>query len=61
VIIQEIFGVNHHIRNVVDRFATQATQRAPALFDSVERDSFSKPDAELAQQGTLALFTRHLG
>lgn len=54
--------MNHRIRNVVDRFATQGyAVRAPALFDSVERDSFSKPDAELALQRTLAFFTRHLG
>jgi carboxymethylenebutenolidase len=34
VVIQEIFGVNHHIRAVCDRFAAQGyTSVAPALFD----------------------------
>lgn len=36
VIVQEIFGVNHHIRNVADRFAAQGYLCiAPALFDRV--------------------------
>ena len=35
VVIQEIFGVNGHIRDVVDRFAAAGyTAIAPALFDS---------------------------
>ncbi len=39
VVIQEIFGVNHHIRNVCDRFAGQGyVAIAPALFDRIERD-----------------------
>jgi carboxymethylenebutenolidase len=34
VVIQEIFGVNHHIRNVCDRFAAQGyVALAPAVFD----------------------------
>jgi carboxymethylenebutenolidase len=38
VILQEIFGVNHHIRAVVDRFAAEGfTTIAPALFDRVQR------------------------
>lgn len=38
VVIQEIFGVNHHIRNVVDRFAAQGyAVIAPAVYDRVER------------------------
>jgi carboxymethylenebutenolidase len=38
VVVQEIFGVNHHIRNVVDRFAGLGyTAVAPALFDRTER------------------------
>lgn len=37
VVVQEIFGVNEHIRNVVDRFATNGyTAIAPAFFDHVE-------------------------
>lgn len=37
VVVQEIFGVNSHIRNTVDRFAVQGFRAiAPALFDRVE-------------------------
>jgi carboxymethylenebutenolidase len=39
VVIQEIFGVNSHIRNVCDRFAAQGyTAIAPAIFDRIEPD-----------------------
>ncbi|MGG6429310.1 dienelactone hydrolase family protein [Acetobacter ghanensis] len=39
VVLQEIFGVNHHIRKVCDRFAQAGFHViAPALFDRVERD-----------------------
>ncbi len=39
VVCQEIFGVNEHIRGVVDRFAEEGySVIAPALFDRVERD-----------------------
>jgi carboxymethylenebutenolidase len=39
VVIQEIFGVNAHIRSVVERFASYGyATLAPALFDPVERD-----------------------
>ena len=38
VIVQEIFGVNAHIRSVVDRYAEFGYRTiAPALFDRVER------------------------
>lgn len=38
VVIQEIFGVNGHIRDVTDRFAAAGyTAIAPALFDHVEK------------------------
>jgi carboxymethylenebutenolidase len=38
VIVQEIFGVNAHIRSVVDRYASFGYRSiAPALFDRVER------------------------
>jgi len=38
VVIQEIFGVNHHIRNVTDRFAALGYAAvAPALFDRAKR------------------------
>ncbi len=39
VVVQEIFGVNAHIRDVTDRFAKAGfVALAPALFDPVERD-----------------------
>ncbi len=38
VVIQEIFGVNHHMRDMADRFAAEGyAVVAPALFDRVER------------------------
>jgi carboxymethylenebutenolidase len=38
VVIQEIFGVNHHIRAVCDRLAQEGyTAVAPALFDRTEK------------------------
>ncbi len=38
VVIQEIFGVNHHIRDMADRFAAQGyAVIAPAVYDRVER------------------------
>jgi len=37
VVLQEIFGVNNHIRSVADRFAADGfTALAPALFDRVK-------------------------
>jgi carboxymethylenebutenolidase len=39
VVIQEIFGVNHHIRAVCDRLAAEGCVAiAPAIFDRVERN-----------------------
>ena len=39
VVIQEIFGVNHHIRAICDRFAAQGyVAIAPAIFDRIERN-----------------------
>ena len=39
VVIQEIFGVNEHIRTVVDRFQAQGFHSlAPALFDRIEKN-----------------------
>ncbi|PIQ37826.1 MAG: carboxymethylenebutenolidase [Lysobacterales bacterium CG17_big_fil_post_rev_8_21_14_2_50_64_11] len=39
VVVQEIFGVNAHIREVVERFAAQGfVALAPALFDCIEPD-----------------------
>jgi carboxymethylenebutenolidase len=38
VVIQEIFGVNHHMRDMADRFAAEGyAVCAPALFDRVEK------------------------
>jgi carboxymethylenebutenolidase len=38
VVVQEIFGVNHHIRSVADRFAAAGYLAiAPAMFDRVEK------------------------
>jgi carboxymethylenebutenolidase len=38
VVVQEIFGVNAHIRRVADRFAAEGYRAiAPAMFDRVER------------------------
>jgi carboxymethylenebutenolidase len=38
VVVQEIFGVNHHMRNVCDRFVKAGyAVVCPALFDRVER------------------------
>ena len=37
VVVQEIFGVNHHIRSIVDRYAALGYRAiAPALFDRLE-------------------------
>ncbi len=39
VVVQEIFGVNHHIRDMADRFAALGyAVVAPALFDRTERN-----------------------
>jgi carboxymethylenebutenolidase len=39
VVVQEIFGVNHHIRDVTERFAKEGyVAIAPALFDRYHRD-----------------------
>ncbi len=46
VIIQEIFGINAHIRGVVERFAKEGYHAvAPALFDRIE------PGIELTYEG----------
>jgi carboxymethylenebutenolidase len=39
VVVQEIFGVNHHIRDMADRFAALGyAVVAPALFDRAQKD-----------------------
>jgi carboxymethylenebutenolidase len=40
VVVQEIFGVNHHVRAVAEQYAAEGyLVIAPALFDRVERDA----------------------
>ncbi len=52
VVIQEIFGVNEHIRAVVDRFAAAGYLAiAPALFDRVERGVELAYDADGVTRG----------
>jgi carboxymethylenebutenolidase len=50
VVLQEIFGVNSHIRSVADGFAAEGWLAiAPALFDRVERGveiGYTPPDVE---------------
>jgi carboxymethylenebutenolidase len=53
VVIQEIFGVNHHIKAVCDRFAAQGYLAvAPALFDRYTPNfetGYSPPEIEQAR------------
>ncbi|MEP6633626.1 MAG: dienelactone hydrolase family protein [Luteimonas sp.] len=52
VVIQEIFGVNAHMRNVADYYAQDGfVALAPAMFDPVERDVELGYDAEGFQRG----------
>jgi len=52
VVIQEIFGVNAHIRSVVDRYAELGLHTiAPALFDRIERDVELDYTSEGVEQG----------
>ena len=50
VVIQEIFGVNHHIRNICDRFAADGyAALAPAMFDRAKANvelGYDKPAME---------------
>jgi carboxymethylenebutenolidase len=54
VVVQEIFGVNHHIRSVCDRFAGLGYAAvAPALFDRFTHDfqsGYSAEDVAKARQ-----------
>ncbi|MBI4638571.1 MAG: dienelactone hydrolase family protein [Candidatus Rokubacteria bacterium] len=60
-IVQEIFGVNSHIKRVCDGFAADGyLVLAPAIFDRVERDyatGYTQPDIERgrAVRGKLAI------
>lgn len=54
VVIQEIFGVNHHIRAVCDRFAEQGyVAVAPAIFDRIEsnfQSGYSEAEVAIARK-----------
>ena len=54
VVIQEIFGVNHHIRAVCDRLAGEGyVAVAPAIFDRIERNfqsGYSPDEVALARK-----------
>jgi carboxymethylenebutenolidase len=54
VVIQEIFGVNHHIRAVCDRLAKEGyVAIAPAIFDRLERNfqsGYSPDEIALARK-----------
>jgi carboxymethylenebutenolidase len=52
VVVQEIFGVNHHMRMVCDRFAAAGyAVIAPALFDRAERGVELRYDGDGIQRG----------
>lgn len=58
VVVQEIFGVNAHIRSVVDGYAAEGyVAIAPAVFDHIEADVESSYDQAGMQKG-IALVTR---
>ncbi|MEH6422360.1 dienelactone hydrolase family protein [Pseudomonas sp. CGJS7] len=53
VVLQEIFGVNEHIRAVAERFAAAGyVALAPALFDPVERQVELDYDKDSAARGS---------
>ena len=57
VVIQEIFGVNAHIREVADSYAAAGyAALAPALFDRVERDVELGYDADGMSRGRSLAF-----
>lgn len=57
VVIQEIFGVNHHIRAVTDRFAADGyLALAPAMFDRRKKDvDLGYDQAGIAQGREIAM------
>src|ERR1700744_2378449 len=57
IILQEIFGVNAHIRAVADRFASDDgfVVVAPALFDRIEPDVGLKDEGEDRQRAVALL------
>ncbi len=58
VIVQEIFGLNHHIRSIVDQYAAEGYAAvAPAIFDRARRGAELGYTPEGTQEGR-ALRTR---
>ena len=56
VVIQEIFGVNKHIRSIADGYANDGFLAvAPALFDRIERGVELAYDGPDAQKGVALL------
>ena len=52
VVVQEIFGVNDHIRSVVDRYAELGYMAvAPSLFDRVQKNVELNYDEEGIEVG----------
>ena len=57
VVVQELFGVNPHIRSVVDRYAEQGyVVIAPALFDRVQKNVELKYDEIGIEEGRRIAF-----
>src|SRR5258707_731810 len=62
VVIQEIFGVNSHIKSVADGYAKDGYLAiAPAMFDRVQRGYYDAAASKLARERTLEFFRKHLG
>ena len=53
IVIQEIFGVNEHIKNIVNNFAARSYATiAPAMFDRAEKNvslSYSEEDIKIGR------------
>ncbi len=65
VVLQEVFGVNPHIRSIADRLAAQGyTALAPAIFDRAERGVELPYDGESIKRGVALAYSipqdRHL-
>jgi carboxymethylenebutenolidase len=62
VVLQEIFGVNHYIRDVADEFAAAGYLAiAPALFDRIAPDTELGYDGEDVQKGIAIRSRTRLG
>ena len=52
VVVQEIFGVNSHVRRIVEQYAAEGyVAIAPAMFDRFEKDVNLGYDAKAIEQG----------